>query len=801
VDTGSGKQAKLLTLHLQLLSEELVLHTNCSTGSFTLPILKESSNNGPGNNGSGGKGSGTAGGSCGSNARSSEPLRDTVMLKTKCQHQNITIDELNHAWVHGRVDWLSQTSPSFPNIMFCDSNKTCDVKSVDMTPGSCPQWPCSCLNPWEPPPLILHPGDFVELIPVPGQHHVDSLTRLARVIEVIEDEKPLVNTTFTNAAINVGSDPSCGSFVSKENVPEQEVNPFFLKPHHSAAILVQVFSLIQRGEGQITYDFVLQKGQKDLKVPMKNVLRKLELEFHLAPGARLFDSDSTEIIFRRPAHAPAAAIAPLSTNQPELLTPVPLSPLLECIDLFCGMGGLSTGLELSGIAKVVVGVDGFRAATETFRQAHPDATVACEDVCQFLMGKYGAKLERRASGGGGAGSGSKDAAAKMNQEQQRSMRLLVGGPPCQGFSGANKSSPSQKLEKNVCMAIFTEAVSRLRPEFVIIENVKGLLRAPNGVLDSVILCLVSLGYQTRVRVVNAGCYGVAQHRVRVILLAAKHGLPLPDIPRPTHIFHAGGYNAKDPSQPCNIQLRQRCAYAGVPVAWQGCVIVPTNALLPRENIKSIIGDLPIQDEVESGEVAYTSEPKSVFQANIRRGVASSNKVYNHRTNGWTIGVKTEDRIKAIPKESDFGDVERTFEGRVLACETPQIPVMSGDWRDIPFDLLPDELQATTARTLMKNWGRFGRLMWKSHCSTILTQSCIQINSDTCGPVIHPEGDRVLTVREVARVQGIPDGVKISGSLVEMYKQCGNGVPSPLAEAIGREIKKAVCEVYRRNATP
>ena len=134
------------------------------------------------------------------------------------------------------------------------------------------------------------------------------------------------------------------------------------------------------------------------------------------------------------------------------------------------------------------------------------------------------------------------------------------------------------------MAIFTEAVSRLRPDFVIIENVKGLLRAPNGFLDSVILCLVSLGYQTRVRVLNAGSYGVAQHRVRVIIFAAKHGLPLPEAPQPTHIFHAGGYNEKGPLGPCSVDVRYKYTYAGVPVVWKPCVIMPTCALLPRDFI-------------------------------------------------------------------------------------------------------------------------------------------------------------------------------------------------------------------------
>ena len=220
-------------------------------------------------------------------------------------------------------------------------------------------------------------------------------------------------------------------------------------------------------------------------------------------------------------------------------------------------------------------------------------------------------------------------------------------------------------------------------------------------------------------------------------------------------------------------------------------------------ILSIIGDLLFEIEYNTGDVEYGTEPRSVFQANVRR-VMTSNKVQGHQTKAWTSDENYEKRIKAVPKESDFDDGGKngSFVGRILACEHPQRPVISGDWTDLiadNYELLPPELKTDTARTVPKNRCRFGRLMWRSHCATILTQSGFQINSNTCGPVIHPEADRVLTVRECARAQGIPDNVRIQGTLKEQYKQCGNGVPSPLAEAIGREIRKAVLEVYKRNA--
>lgn len=112
-------------------------------------------------------------------------------------------------------------------------------------------------------------------------------------------------------------------------------------------------------------------------------------------------------------------------------------------------------------------------------------------------------------------------------------------------------------------------------------------------------------------------------------------------------------------------------------------------------------------------------------------------------------------------------------------------------------MLTAELLAAVARSLVKKFGRFGRLMWSSHCSTILTQSFLRINSDTCEPVVHPEANRALSVNEVARGQGVPDTVRISGDLSDQYRQVGNGVPVPLAEAIGRGIKRSVYEIHSR----
>ena len=77
------------------------------------------------------------------------------------------------------------------------------------------------------------------------------------------------------------------------------------------------------------------------------------------------------------------------------------------------------------------------------------------------------------------------------------------------------------------------------------------------------------------------------------------------------------------------------------------------------------------------------------------------------------------------------------------------------------------------------------MYWDGTFNTILTEA-----NPYWGRVIHPEQDRVISVRESARAQGIPDKIHFSGSISEKYKQVGNAVPPPLAKAIGKEIIKA-----------
>ncbi len=103
----------------------------------------------------------------------------------------------------------------------------------------------------------------------------------------------------------------------------------------------------------------------------------------------------------------------------------------------------------------------------------------------------------------------------------------------------------------------------------------------------------------------------------------------------------------------------------------------------------------------------------------------------------------------------------------------------GSWRDIPVNLLPAGMKQARRCDHTK---RYGRLRKAGLASTILTKCDLH-----WGAFIHPEQDRVLTVREAARMQSFPDWFAFAGPRTEQYVQVGNAVP-PL---LGRQVAEAI----------
>lgn len=178
-----------------------------------------------------------------------------------------------------------------------------------------------------------------------------------------------------------------------------------------------------------------------------------------------------------------------------------------------------------------------------------------------------------------------------------------------------------------------------------------------------------------------------------------------------------------------------------------------SALKDHTSVWDAISDLPeIESGSKNGPLKYATKAKSDFQKIARNGAV---KVENHSC--ANLGKVNLERLKHIPQ--------------------------GGSWRDIPFDLLPAGLKRARRSDHTK---RYGRLHPEALCSTVLTKC-----DPHWGSFFHPTQDRVISIREAARIQSFPDRYKFTGNVTQQYEQVGNAVPPLMAKAIGEQIRTLV----------
>lgn len=210
------------------------------------------------------------------------------------------------------------------------------------------------------------------------------------------------------------------------------------------------------------------------------------------------------------------------------------------------------------------------------------------------------------------------------------------------------------------------------------------------------------------------------------------------------------------------QERRRVVFLGnrigAPIVWPEVTYGKEMSLRPYVTVSDAISDLP---ELENGTACshnrYRTKARSKYQEEMR---AESGGVFNHAAP--RLAPINMARMKHIPQ--------------------------GGSWRDIPVKLLPEGMKRARRCDHTK---RYGRLHWEGLASTILTKCDLH-----WGAYIHPEQDRVLTVREAARFQSFPDWFCFEGSQTEQYIQVGNAVPPLLGRRLGETIMQSFAGVRR-----
>lgn len=178
------------------------------------------------------------------------------------------------------------------------------------------------------------------------------------------------------------------------------------------------------------------------------------------------------------------------------------------LDLFCGAGGFSYGMEKNKNFLTVVALDNDNNAGMTFKKNMPQADVVIGDITDVKVKKTVIKKAKNAA-----------------------VNMIIGGPPCQGYSLKGKKLGLMD-PRNFLFREYLNIVKELQPDVFVIENVKGLLISSNGWFkEEIVKTIEELGYVVDIGVLNASGYGVPQARERAIFICSRHNKIL--LPKPT----------------------------------------------------------------------------------------------------------------------------------------------------------------------------------------------------------------------------------------------------------------------------
>jgi len=174
------------------------------------------------------------------------------------------------------------------------------------------------------------------------------------------------------------------------------------------------------------------------------------------------------------------------------------------VDVFSGAGGMSLGAQLSGV-KVAIAIESDRYACATYAANHKNVAIINKDIRSVRSIKLASR---------------------------RKPLVLFGGPPCQGFSTSNQRTRHADNSNNWLFEEYVRLVKVLNPDWLVFENVKGILETEKGLFLEKILCsLQKAGYSLSWNIINAKDFSVPQNRSRLFIVGSRHGSKI-DMPSP-----------------------------------------------------------------------------------------------------------------------------------------------------------------------------------------------------------------------------------------------------------------------------
>ena len=255
--------------------------------------------------------------------------------------------------------------------------------------------------------------------------------------------------------------------------------------------------------------------------------------------------------------------------------------MLNVLDLFCGCGGLSKGFEQAGY-NILLGIDFWDVSLKTYKHNHKNSDTLLADLSVFDPSKL---------------------------QLDKTVDVIIGGPPCQGFSLAGKRNVDDP--RNKLYQAFVKTVAHFKPKAFVLENVPNLISMAGGAIkDAIIRDFEALGYHVVYKVLTASDYGVPQRRRRVFFVGILDKNKTFKYPEP---------NKKE---------------------------VTTSEAL---------SDLP-ENSIADGS-SYPCEPLSEYQKEMRK---NSKVVFNHQVSSHS--EQTKKIISLVPDGGNYKDLPEELQG-------------------------------------------------------------------------------------------------------------------------------------------
>lgn len=355
----------------------------------------------------------------------------------------------------------------------------------------------------------------------------------------------------------------------------------------------------------------------------------------------------------------------------------------KAISLFAGAGGCSLGFSKYGV-NILAAYDVCKEAVNTYNDNFKGNICHIEDLstCNFRTIRDNMKLHRG------------------------ELDLIIGGPPCQGFTTAGRRSEDDS--RNLLLVNYVNALQEFYPRWFMMENVEGILTTTNG--NFIIDCIqgmISLGYTIYLKKVYMQEYGIPQRRKRVIIVGNREGKTF-EFPKPISI--ASGRIYKNAAQ----------------------------------TLRGAIGDIE------------------------------------------EIDIPCINHIRKTEKGIQYERICALHEGQTM--------------KDLPKDLQHKSFAKRAARRVcdgMPSEKRGGSPTGLKRL--IYDEPSLTITGSALSEFVHPIQNRMLTVRECARIQTFPDDFCFCGSDSQQMQQIGNAIPPLFANQMAKQIH--ICDLNSSKSIP